>query len=188
MVYTNVTEVTVNTPVKMVYVKGEGYNRPFTFEELVNEFQDAFGDAQYNSVLTFVQESSWIKVDDVVYSYCIKYRAQHIYEGNIHPVELSFQGRNRFGNLITKCIYGKLVVENDPCILDGVYDGGDEVVADISTPEKETLFNSLEDCEIIGYAYTTFGNYHYPVFKGDVTTLILPGGFRIGYREEEDLW
>jgi hypothetical protein len=181
-----VTEVI--TPVKMVYVKGEGYNRPFTFEELVNEFQDAFGDVEWNSVLEFAQKSGFVVVEGIAYAYYIKYRAQRTYNGDIHPVELSFQTRNRFGNLITKCLYGKLVVENDPGLLDGVYDGGDEVVADISTPEKEALFNLLEDCEIIGYAYTTFGNYHYPVFKGDVTTLILPGGFRMGYREEENLW
>ena len=183
-----VTTVTENKvagmiiPVKMVYVKGEGYNRPFTHEEFINEFQNAFGDAEYNDVLEFAYESGWVAVDGVYYANCVKYRAQHTYEGNIHPVELSYQGRNRFGSLITKCLYGKLVTEDDPGLLNGVYDGGDEIVVDISTPEKEALFEVLDNDDVIGYQYTTYGNYFYPVFKGEVTTLILSGGFRVDYQ------
>ena len=170
------------TTVEKIYVTGSGENRAYSYEEFTSRFQSDFGSSEYNNVLDFAKEAGFVIIDDVAYTHCVKYRKQRTDGVDIHPVELSFQGRNRLGHLITKCIYGNLVVEGNPGLLDGVYDSGDEIVADISTPEKEALFEILDNDDIIGYQYTTYGNYFYPVFKGEVTTLILSGGFRVDYQ------
>lgn len=182
MVYVgNVTEVVRRQAVEAVYVEGNGYNKAFTYEE----FTSAFG----NDAIEFAKKAGFVVVNDVVYAHYICYRGQRQYDGDyrLFPVELSYQKRNSSGNLITEVLHGKLVTDghSDPELLWGVFNGDEDVVADISTPEKKELFESLDDSDIIGYWYTTYGNYWYPVCKWEVTSLRLPSGRQIDYQREE---
>lgn len=179
MVY--VGEVTKRETVHKVYVKGEGYNKAFTYDEFITEFQEKFG--EFRNVVEFAKNAGFIIIDDVAYAHCVSYRGQREDGYKVYPSEFTYQRRNSSGHLITECLLGIPEV-NDLGLLHGVFNGDDEdsIVADLRAEGSEELFNSLREDDVIGYEYTTYGNYWYPVTKGEVNRIYLPAGYQVDYQ------